>query len=113
MAIGNDVPRSFRGVFKSVLPFTASVDFGSAGATDAADSFASADITVEGASLGDLVLVSGSIDLIDTTLAGTVTAANVVTVTISNPTTAAVNHGAMIIKGLVLDFDDEVGLAGE
>ena len=66
-----------------------------------------------GAALGDLVLVSSSIDLIDTTLAGVVTAANVVTVTIGNHTTDAVNHGAMTIKGVVLEFDDEVGLAGE
>jgi len=113
MAVGSDQPRQFRDIFKSVIPFTATVDFGAAGANDDATGFASADITVAGAALGDLVLVSPSIDLADLVIDANVSAAGVVTATVNNGTTASVNLASMTVKGVVMKFDDEVGVAGE
>lgn len=109
MAVGSNQPRQFRDIFKSVIPFTATVDFASA--VDGNES--SSDITVAGAALGDLVLVSPSIDVIDMGLTAQVTAAGVVTAQVWNNTGGTINLGAMTVKGVVLQFDSEVGVAGE
>lgn len=109
MAVGREDARSFREIFKSALPFSATVDFASALDGDESAS----DITVTGAALGDLVLVSPSIDVADLQLTGTVTAANTVTVVVSNSTGGTVDLASMTIKGVVLQWDDEVGVAGE
>ena len=101
MSVGTKGARQFQGLF-SVIPFKATVDFGSAGANDDATGFASANITVTGAELGDFVLLNGSIDLADTVLSGSVAAADTVQATIGNQTTAAVNHASMTVTGVVL-----------
>lgn len=109
MAVGADRSRQFRGIWKSALPFTATVDFASALDGDESAS----DVTVTGAALGDLVLVSGSVDIVDLQLTATVTAANTVTVVVSNSTGGTVNLASQTITGVVLSWDDEVGVAGE
>lgn len=55
------------------------------------------DITVTGAALGDFVLVSSSIDVVDLALVGQVTAADTVTVSLLNNTGAPVNLGETTI----------------
>src|SRR6185369_5850187 len=57
--------------------------------------------TVTGAALGDFVIVSFSLDLLDLTLTGTVTAANVVTGVLANSTGGAVNLAAGTIRAVV------------
>jgi len=66
-------------------------------------SHVSTDVTVLGAELGDFVLVSSSIDLVDTQIDASVTAADVVTVIVTNQTAGAVNHGVMDVRILVID----------
>lgn len=109
MAVGRKDQRQFRDLFKSAIPFSATVDFASTLDGDEAAS----DITVTGAALGDLVWVSPSIDVADLQLTGTVTAANTVTVVVSNSTGGTVNLASQTIKGVVLAWDDEVGVSGE
>lgn len=59
------------------------------------------EITVSGAALGDLVLVSFSLDVQDLTLTAAVTATNTVTAQLSNLTGSAVNLGSGTLKALV------------
>ncbi len=60
------------------------------------------EITVAGAALGDFVLASLSIDVADLALSGAVTAADTVTLVLSNNTGAGVNLGAATAYCLVL-----------
>jgi len=60
------------------------------------------DVTVQGAALGDFVLVSFSLDVQDMTLTAQVTAANTVTATLSNNTGSAVDLGSGTLKVLVM-----------
>ena len=61
------------------------------------------DITVTGAALGDMVLgISCSLDSIDLQITGQVTAANTVTVVVSNLTTGSLNLGSAKWSVLVL-----------
>lgn len=62
----------------------------------------SKDITVTGAALGDFVLVSLSIDNVDLTLTGTVTAADTVTATLANNTGGAVDLASCTVRAIVL-----------
>lgn len=62
----------------------------------------SKDITVTGAALGDFVMVSLSIDNVDLTLSGTVTAANTVTATLANNTGGAVDLASCTVRAVVL-----------
>ncbi len=54
-------------------------------------------VTVTGAALGDYVEVSSSADVADLELTGMVTAADVVTVQLSNLTSAGIDHGTVDI----------------
>lgn len=98
MAVGSKNARQFRDVFGEAIPFKATVDFASVldGDEDAAD------ITVAGAALGDFVLVAPAVDVTDAQLTATVTAANTVTVVLSNSTGGAVDLASQTIKGVVL-----------
>jgi hypothetical protein len=58
-------------------------------------------ITVTGAALGDFVALSFSLDVVDLTLSGTVTAANVVTGVLANATGSAVNLAGGTIRAVV------------
>ena len=60
------------------------------------------EVTVTGAALGDFVLVSFSLDVQDLTLTAAVTAANTVTVQLSNLTGGAINLASGTVKVLVL-----------
>ncbi len=90
--------RQFQDVFPNVITYKGTLDLGSA-----ADSgFASSDVTVAGAALGDFVLVSLGVDTADTVVAGAVTAANTVTVTVQNDTGGAVDLASTTVRIAVL-----------
>lgn len=71
-------------------------------------SFAAQTVTVTGAALGDLVLASFSLDVTDLVLTADVTAADTVTVVLSNPTASAVDLASGTLTVLVVD--QNVGL---
>ena len=101
--------RQFPDVFKNVLTYTGTLDLGSAGDNDGTGAaFASANVTVPGAALGDFVLVSLGVDTVDLTLTAAVTAANVVTVTVNNPTINAVNLASTTVRICVLQPNEQV-----
>ena len=60
------------------------------------------DVTVEGANMGDFVLVSNSVDVADCVLNGQVTAAGTVTVVAANNTGGNITIGASTVRVLVL-----------
>lgn len=97
MAVGTKGPRQFQGLF-DVIPFKATVNFASA--VDGNES--ASDVAVAGAELGDFVLVSPGIDLTDMQLTGTVTAADVVSVVVSNSTGGTIDLASQTITGVVL-----------
>lgn len=99
--------RQFPDVFKNVLTYTGTLNLGSA-----ADSgFASSAVTVPGAALGDFVLVSLGVDTVDTVVAGAVTAANTVTVTVQNDTGGAVDLASTTVRICVLQPNEQVFFA--
>ena len=102
MATSPSLGKTFRAVFDKVITYKGTLNLGSAAANDAADSFASADVTVRGAALGDFVLVSLGVDTVDTTVTAKVTAANTVTVTVHNGTTDAVDLASTTVYIAVL-----------
>jgi len=63
--------------------------------------YATKDVTVTGAALGDFALASFSLDVQDLVLSCAVTAANTVTVTLANNTGAAVNLASGTVAVLV------------
>ena len=99
MARIKDGQQQFNAVFKEIILATASVN---PAATGAPPSFASVDVTVPGAAVGDFVLVAPGVDTVDTTATGQVTAAGVVTVTVSNTTAGDVNLADSVWKIVVL-----------
>jgi len=60
------------------------------------------EISVPGAALGDFVLSSLSIDLTDLALSGAVTAADTVTLVLSNNSGGAINLGAAVAYCMVI-----------
>lgn len=58
------------------------------------------DVTVTGAALGDYAIASFSLDVQDLTMTANVTAANTVTVVLSNNTGAAVNLASGTVRAL-------------
>jgi len=102
-------PRQFQGLF-DVIPFKATI----IDTTMAADTAATCDVTVTGASLGDFVMVAPALDNTDCIVYGAVSAANTVTITVWNPegTDAATPFSVSSIwKGLVLSPKDNVWTA--
>jgi hypothetical protein len=65
-----------------------------------AGSLVSADVTIAGAALGDLASAGFSLDIQDLVLAAAVTAADTVTVTLTNNTASAINlnQGTLFVK---------------
>jgi hypothetical protein len=100
MATSPSVRRQFQDVFSEVIVYTAAFD--PANAATGSGTFASTDVTVPGAALGDFVVVSFNLDSVDTYVCGAVTAVNVVTVTVLNNTAGAVNLGAGVVRIVVL-----------
>ena len=92
--------RQFQSVFSEVITYQGTLDLGNA--ATGSGTFASTDVTVTGAALGDFVLVSMGLDTIDTAVIGAVTAANTVTVTVLNNTAGAVNLASTTCRIAVL-----------
>jgi hypothetical protein len=90
----------FQSVFSEVITHTATLDL--ANAATGSGTFASSDVTVPGAALGDMVLLSLGVDTVDAVVAGAVTAANTVTVTLLNNTAGAVNLASTTVRIAVL-----------
>ncbi len=92
--------RQFSSLFSDVLTYRGTLDL--ADAATGLGTFASSDVTVKGASLGDFVLVSMGVDTVDAVVAGAVTAADTVTVTLLNNTAGAVNLASTTVRIVVL-----------
>lgn len=103
MAVGKKGARQFRDVFGEVIPFKATVDF----ASSAAGTGSAVDVTVDGAELGDFVLISPTLDVADAQLEGYVTASGVVTVNFqANTLSGTEDPASQTINGLVLKLGD-------
>lgn len=90
----------FQGIFNEMWTVSETVNFGNA--ATGSGTFASADVTVPGVALGDIVLgVSAGVDTVDTVIAGAVTAANTVTLTVLNNTAAGVDLASTTLKFVV------------
>ena len=91
----------FQGLFSEMWAVSETVDF--ANAATGSGTFASADVTVPGVALGDIVMgISAGVDTVDTVIAGAVTAANTVTLTLLNNTAGAVNLAAATVDFIVV-----------
>lgn len=92
--------KQFQGVFSELWAVTETVNFGNA--ATGSGTFASVDVTVPNVALGDMVLgVSLRVDTVDAVIAGAVTAANTVTLTLLNNTAGAVDLASTTCKFLV------------
>jgi len=97
--------QQFRGVFMDVIRYKGTLDL--ANAATGSGTFASADVTVPGVALGDMVLgVSLGVDTVDAVVTGAVTAADTVTVTLLNNTAGAVNLASTTVRILVARIVD-------
>lgn len=90
--------RQFRDVFDRVITHSSTLDLASAPDSG----FAASDVTVPGAALGDFVLCSLGVDVVDTVVKAEVTAANVVTVVVQNDTGGAVDLASTTCRIVVL-----------
>jgi hypothetical protein len=91
----------FQGLFSEMWAVSETVDFGNA--ATGSGTFASADVTVPGVALGDIVMgISAGVDTVDTVIGGAVTAANTVTLTVLNNTTGAVDLTSTTLKFIVV-----------
>jgi len=63
------------------------------------------DMTVTGAALGDYVLCSINIDIVDLYLTGSVTAADTVTLVLRNESTGTIDLASATIRALVIPAD--------
>ena len=97
MAVGREGPRQFQELF-DVIPFTATVDPGSAGA----GAEVSGTITVTGAELGDIVLLGPGVDLQTLLLSASVISANTVEWVLNNETGGTVDLASSTWNGIVL-----------
>lgn len=88
------------GVFSEMWMVTETVNFGNA--ATGSGTFASVDVTVPNVALGDIVMgVSMGVDTVDAVVAGAVTAANTVTLTLLNNTAGAVDLASTTCKFIV------------
>lgn len=88
------------GVFNEMWMVTETVNF--ANAATGSGTFASVDVTVPNVALGDIVMgVSMGVDTVDAVVAGAVTAANTVTLTLLNNTAGAVDLASTTCKFVV------------
>jgi hypothetical protein len=95
----------FQDLVDNVIVSTAALDLGNA--ATGSGTFASSDVTVTGAALGDMVLVSIAVDTVDAVVAGAVTAADTVTVTLLNNTAGAVNLASATCRIVVLKLSPQ------
>ena len=100
MATVEQGSKQLQGAFQELWVVKETIDFASA--LTGSGTFASADVTVPGVALGDMVLgVSAGVDTVDSVIWGAVTAANVVTLTLLNNTAGAVNLASTTVKFMV------------
>jgi len=90
----------FQAVFSEVITYQGTLDL--ANAATGSGTFASSDVTVPGAALGDFVVVSLGVDTVDAVVVGAVTLADTVTVTLLNNTAGAVNLASTTVRIAVL-----------
>lgn len=93
--------KQFQGAFTEMWAVTeTALNF--ANAATGSGTFATADLTVPGVALGDMVIgLSMGVDTVDAAVVGAVTAANTVTVTLLNNTAGAVDLASTTCKFLV------------
>jgi hypothetical protein len=97
----------FQDVFQEVWIYTGTLDLASA--ATGLGTFASSDITVQGVTLGDVVLgVSMGVDTVDSVVTAAVTAANTVTVTLLNNTAGAVNLASTTVRIMIGKLNTQV-----
>jgi hypothetical protein len=95
--------KQFRAVFPKVIKVSTTVNFGNA--ATGSGTFASVDVTVPGAALGDAVLgISVGVDTVDAVIGGAVTAANVVTLTLLNNSAGAIDLASTTAKFVVVGY---------
>jgi len=96
--------QQFQGIFSDFWEVSETVDFGNA--ATGSGTFASVDVTVPGVALGDVVFgVSLGVDTVDAVVAGAVTAADTVTLTLLNNTAGAVDLASTTAKFMVGRYD--------
>jgi len=109
MAVGRNDPRQFRSIFKSAIPFTGTVTLTAAAAAETSDT-----VAVAGAEQGDVVLFGIVEDTESAVVTADVNVDGLVEFTLVNATGSTITIAAgTVVKGVVLKFDDELGLAGE
>ena len=92
--------QQLQGIFNEMWAVTETVDF--ANAATGSGTFASVDVTVPNVALGDIVMgVSAGVDTVDGVIAGAVTAANTVTLTLLNNSAGAINLASTTCKFIV------------
>lgn len=92
--------KQFAGVFDELWCVTDTVNF--ANAATGSGTFASADVTVPGVALGDMVMgISAGVDTVDGVIGGAVTAANTVTLTLLNNSAGAIDLASTTLKFVV------------
>lgn len=92
--------QQFPGVFKELWLVTETVNFGNA--ATGSGTFASVDVTVPNVALGDMVTgIAMGVDTVDGAIAGAVTAANVVTLTLLNNSAGAIDLASTTCKFVV------------
>ena len=88
------------GLFNEMWMVTETVNF--ANAAVGSGTFASVDVTVPNVAMGDIVMgVSAGVDTVDAVIAGAVTAANVVTLTLLNNSAGAIDLASTTCKFIV------------
>ena len=92
--------QQLQGAFKEMWLVTETVNFGNA--ATGSGTFASVDVTVPNVALGDIVIgISMGVDTVDGAVAGAVTAANVVTLTLLNNSAGAIDLASTTCKFVV------------
>jgi len=101
MAIQKAGRQQFQDLFEVVGVGAFTIDFANA-ATGLGTMAVSGALAVPGAALGDIVLCAPSVDPLDAVIAGHVTAANVVELTLLNNTAGAVDLASQAVRVVVL-----------
>ena len=92
--------QQLHGIFNEMWMVTETVNFGNA--ATGSGTFASVDVTVPNVAIGDIVMgVSAGVDPVDGVIAGAVTAANVVTLTLLNNGAGAIDLASTTCKFIV------------
>lgn len=92
--------QQFQGAFKEMWLVTETVNFGNA--ATGSGTFASVDVTVPGVAMGDIVTgIAMGVDTVDGVVAGAVTAANTVTLTLLNNSAGAIDLASTTCKFIV------------